>query len=60
MPITEQVKHDLYVAEMLSSHRETLEEEYGPSLERLRAKFGPPATAYRPPRAPSERADGQA
>lgn len=60
MPITEQVKHDLYVAEMLCSHREVLEEEYGPSLELLRAKFGPPATAYRRPRAPSDRADGQA
>ncbi len=50
MPITEQVKHDLYVAEMLSSHRGVLEEEYGPSLELLRARFGPPTTAYRPPR----------
>ncbi len=51
MPITEQVKHDLYIAEMLSSHREALEAEYGPSLERLRARFGPPTTAYWPPRA---------
>lgn len=59
MPITEQVKHDLYVAEMLTSHREALEEEYGPSLERLRARFGPPTTAYRPPRALPGRADGQ-
>lgn len=59
MPITEQVKHDLYVAEMLASHREALEEEYGPSLERLRASFGPPTTAYRPPRALPGRADSQ-
>ena len=58
MPITEQVKHDLYIAEMLSSHREVLEEAYGPSLEHLRAKFGPPTTAYRPPRASFGRADG--
>ncbi len=56
MPITEQVKHDLYVAEMLSSHRGVLEEEYGPSLELLRARFGPPTTAYRPPRSSPRRA----
>lgn len=48
MPITEQVKHDLYIAELLVSHREVLENSYGPSLERLREKFGPPTTAYRP------------
>jgi len=48
MPITEQVKHDLYIAELLGSHREVLEEVYGPSLQRLREKFGPPTTAYRP------------
>ncbi len=60
MPITEQVKHDLYVAEMLASHREVLEEEYGPSLERLRARFGPPATAYPRSQAPSDRADDRA
>jgi hypothetical protein len=60
MPITEQVKHDLYIAEMLASHREALEEEYGPSLERLRARFGPPATAYRTHRAFPGRADGRA
>jgi sugar-specific transcriptional regulator TrmB len=60
MPITEQVKHDLYVAEMLTSHREALEEEYGPSLERLRAKFGPPTTAPRvTPRAFPGRAEGR-
>lgn len=48
MPITEQVKHDLYIAELLGSHREVLEEAYGPSLKTLREKFGPPTTAYRP------------
>ena len=48
MPITEQVKHDLYIAELLGSHREVLEEAYGPSLKKLREKFGPPTTAYRP------------
>jgi sugar-specific transcriptional regulator TrmB len=57
MPITEQVKHDLYVAEILSSHREVLEEQYGPSLERLRAKFGPPTVAHRPTRAIHGRAE---
>ena len=61
MPITEQVKHDLYVAEMLASHRRVLEEEYGPSLERLRVKFGPPTTAHRvTPRAFSDQAEGRA
>lgn len=46
MPITEQVKHDLYIAELLDSHREVLEEAYGPSLEWLRKKFGSPTTSY--------------
>lgn len=46
VPITEQIKHDLYVAEMLAAHRGVLEETFGPSLERLREKFGPPAAAY--------------
>ena len=46
VPITEQIKHDLYIAEMLAAHREALEESFGPSLERLREKFGPPAAAY--------------
>lgn len=55
MPITEQVKHDLYIAELLGSHRDVLEEAYGPSLEKLREKFGPPTTAYRPPAPPRTR-----
>lgn len=42
MPITEQIKHDLYIAEMLREHRDVLEESFGPSLARLREKFGPP------------------
>lgn len=49
MPITEQVKHDLYIAELLRSHREVLEGAYGPSLRALREKFGPPTATYRPP-----------
>ncbi len=48
MPITEQIKHDLYLAELLLHHRDILEAEFGPSLERLRARFGPPPEAYRP------------
>ncbi len=40
VPITEQIRHDLYIAEMLLSHREALEESFGPSLIRLRQKFG--------------------
>lgn len=60
MPITEQVKHDLYIAEMLSSHREVLEREYGPSLERLRTRFGPPTTAHRASRAFAGRPDDRA
>ena len=55
MPITEQIKHDLYIAELLVSHREVLEKAYGPSLEKLREKFGPPTTAYRPPILPTPR-----
>jgi HTH-type transcriptional regulator, sugar sensing transcriptional regulator len=48
MPITEQIKHDLYIAEMLRDHRQVLESSYGPSLSELRKRFGPPATVYRP------------
>ena len=45
VPITEQIKHDLYIAEMLLEHRDTLEETFGPSLARLRERFGPPYVA---------------
>jgi hypothetical protein len=48
MPITEQIKHDLYIAVMLKEHRDVLEASFGPSLRDLRAQFGPPTTAYRP------------
>ncbi len=48
MPITEQIKHDLYIAEMLHKHRDTLEASFGPALRELRKQFGPPTTVYRP------------
>ncbi len=48
MPITEQIKHDLYIAEMLKQHRQVLESSFGPALRDLRKRFGPPATVYRP------------
>jgi HTH-type transcriptional regulator, sugar sensing transcriptional regulator len=48
MPITEQIKHDLYISVMLNQHRDILEESYGPSLKELRNKFGPPSSIYRP------------
>lgn len=47
VPITEQIKHDLYIAEMLAAHRKVLEESFGPSLQRLRKKFGPSAAYLR-------------
>lgn len=47
MPITEQIKHDLYIAVMLREHRDVLEAAYGPALRDLRAQFGPSPTAYR-------------
>lgn len=40
-PITEQIKHDLYIMEMLAKHRDILEETFGPKLIRLREQFGP-------------------
>ena len=52
VPITEQIKHDLYIAEMLREHREVLEETFGPSLARLRERFGPPYVAARSPGPP--------
>lgn len=49
MPITEQIKHDLYIAEMLREHRDVLEGSFGPSLALLREKFGPPPVIARLP-----------
>jgi sugar-specific transcriptional regulator TrmB len=43
VPITEQITHDLYLAELLLAHREGLEASFGPGLVRLRQRFGPPA-----------------
>ncbi|MCE1253513.1 MAG: TrmB family transcriptional regulator [Anaerolineae bacterium] len=48
MPITEQIKHDLYLAELLDKHRDVLEADFGPALVKLRDKFGPPTSIYRP------------
>ena len=52
VPITEGIKHDLYIAEMLREHRGLLEQTFGPSLARLRERFGPltwpPAFPARP------------
>ncbi|NMB89043.1 MAG: TrmB family transcriptional regulator [Chloroflexi bacterium] len=48
MPITEQIKHDLYIAEMLLKHRDVLEASFGPALRDLRTRFGPPTSIYRP------------
>lgn len=44
IPINEQIKHDLYILDMLDSHREILEATYGPGLVALREKYGKPAT----------------
>jgi sugar-specific transcriptional regulator TrmB len=48
MPITEQIKHDIYIAILLNRHRDILEASFGPALRDLREQFGPPATVYRP------------
>ncbi|GAK59119.1 putative cyclodextrin metabolism protein YrhO [Candidatus Vecturithrix granuli] len=48
MPITEQIKHDLYIVEMLHTHRDILETSFGPVLRDLRREFGPSTTVYRP------------
>lgn len=39
MPITEEIKHDIYLAEMLDAHRDVLEATFGPSLIALRKRF---------------------
>ncbi len=48
MPITEQIKHDLYLAVLLDKHRDILEGSFGPALRDLRKMFGPPPQTYRP------------
>ena len=59
MPITEQIKHDLYIAEMLHKHRDILEASFGPALRDLRKRFGPPPLVYRPPRTVTRRTPRQ-
>jgi sugar-specific transcriptional regulator TrmB len=39
VPVTELLKHDLYIAEMLLAHRELLERDFGPGLIYLRDRF---------------------
>lgn len=39
MPITEEIKHDIYLAEMLETHRDVLEATFGPGLRALRRRF---------------------
>lgn len=39
MPITQQIQHDVYIAEMLASNRDVLEAAFGPGLEQLRTRF---------------------
>lgn len=48
MPITEQIKHDVYIAVMLNQHRDILEASFGPALRNLREQFGPPPAIYHP------------
>ncbi|NPV69517.1 MAG: TrmB family transcriptional regulator [Firmicutes bacterium] len=47
MPITEVIKHDLYIMEMLKEHRPLLEASFGPNLIHLRNRFrfGPPGVS---------------
>ena len=49
MPMTEQIKHDVYISEMLHTHREALEASFGPGLRDLRSRIGPSPRVYRPP-----------
>ena len=51
MPITEQIKHDIYIAIMLDKHRDVLEASFGPALRDLRAQLGPPPVTYHPEQA---------
>jgi len=48
MPITEQIKHDIYIAVILNQHRDILEASFGPALRNLRKQLGPPITLYHP------------
>ncbi len=44
----EEIKHDLYIIELLRTHRNILETSFGPVLRDLRKQFGPSARVYRP------------
>lgn len=46
VPVTELLKHDLYIAEMLLSHRELLERDFGVGLISLRDQFSLATAAY--------------
>jgi HTH-type transcriptional regulator, sugar sensing transcriptional regulator len=48
MPITEQIKHDIYIAVMLNQHRDILEASFGPALRDLRKQFAPPIALFQP------------
>jgi HTH-type transcriptional regulator, sugar sensing transcriptional regulator len=48
MPITEEIKHDIYVIIILNKHRDILEASFGPALRDLRKQFGPPTAIYHP------------
>lgn len=39
VPITEQIKHDIYIMEMLAEHRTPLESSFGIGLKQLRKRF---------------------
>lgn len=39
MPITEVIKHDIYILEIMKKHRKLLEEDFGPDLIDLRNRF---------------------
>lgn len=43
MPVSEVIIHDLYIAEIMKTHREVLEAAYGKNLSHLRRKFAPAA-----------------
>jgi sugar-specific transcriptional regulator TrmB len=46
VPVTELLKHDLFIAEMLLSHRELLERDFGKGLIALRDQFSLATAAY--------------